>query len=369
MSARQLALVVATAAILLAPSQAHPMQPITTHEGRLWRGGEPFHAYGYNYGPQSWRWLCNCLPPARGASPPSLGYLDHPTRRGLRSISKDFARARRLGANTMRIYIELGQVMRTPTRPRARTLQALSALIGIAEHQGIYLDITGNLVWRPHRAPRGYDQLSDRARWKVQARFWRLVARVGARSPAVLAYELTSEPVMIHGGDWYQGLLGGYWFAPNIARGVPPPDANRAARSWVRYLRDSIRSVDARHLIGLGMLPWGGDWAFGPGNVAPLLDVLFVHSYAADGQVRKEVSAVREFAGSGKPVVLGETYPYAGSLRTQEQFLVESAPHVDGQLSFFLHGEPIDGVPSDPPNAHYRAALRQFVDLKGTLAR
>ena len=367
--AQRLAPVAATAAVLLVPNEAHALRVVTAHDGRLWRGGETFHAYGYNYGPRSWRWLCGCTPATRSATPPTFRYFDDPTTRGLRSISKDFARARRLGANTMRIYIELGQVMRTPTRPHARTLRALSALLGIAEHQGIYLDITGNLVWRPHRAPPGYDQLSDRARWKVQARFWRLVAGVGARSPAVLAYELTSEPVMIHGGDWYQGLLGGYWFAPNIARDVPPPNAKRAARSWVRYLRDTIRSVDARHLIGLGMLPWGGDWAFGPRNVAPLLDVLFVHSYAADGQVQKEVSAVREFAAFGTPVVLGETYPYAGSLRTQAQFLVESAPHVDGQLSFFLHGEPIDGVPSDPPNAHYRAALRQFVDLKGTLAR
>jgi len=295
--------------------------------------------------------------------------LDDPTARGLRSISKDFARARRHGANTIRIYIELGQVMRTLTRPRARTLPALDALIRVAERRGVFLDITGNLVWRPARAPSGYDQLSDRDRWEVQARFWRHVAGVAARSPAVLAYELTSEPVIIEGGYWYHGLLGGYWFAPNVAREVAPSKANSVARSWIRYLRRAVRRVDSRHLIGLGMLPWVGDWAFGPRNVAPLLDVLFVHSYAADGRVREEVSVVREFAASGKPVVLGETYPYAGSLDTQRHFLAESAPHVQGQLSFFLHGEPIEGVVSDPPNAHYRAALRQFVALKGTLAR
>jgi hypothetical protein len=344
------------------------MQAVTTHDGRLWRDGQPFHVYGYNYGPQSWRWLCNCIPPTHGGSAPSFRYFDHPTRRGLTSISKDFARARRLGANTIRIYIELGHVMRTSTRPRVRTLRALDALIRVAERRRLYLDITGNLVWRPDRAPSGYDQLYDRARWAVQARFWRFVAGVAARSPAVLAYELTSEPVMIQGGDWYHGLLGGYWFAPNVARDVGPSKANGAARSWIRHLRQSIRRVDSRHLIGLGMLPWGGDWPFGPRNVAPLLDVLFVHSYAADGQLEREVSAVREFAASGTPVVLGETYPYAGSLRTQEQFLVESAHHVDGQLSFFLQGEPIDGVVSDPPNAHYRAALSQFVGLKRTLA-
>jgi hypothetical protein len=87
------------------------------------------------------------------------------------------------------------------------------------------------------------------------------------------------------------------------------------------------------------MLPCVGDWPFGPRNVAPLLDVLFVHFYPADGQVQREVSAVRQFAASGKPVVLGETYPYAGSLKTHEQFLLATAPYVQGHLSFFLHGE------------------------------
>ena len=363
-----LALVAAIAAVLLVPSPAHATQAVTAHDGRLWRGSDGFHVYGYNYGPQSWRWLCGCIPAVRGSAPPSFRYFDNPTSRGLRLISKDFARERRYGANTIRIYVELGHVMRTPTRPRVRTLRALAALLRVAERRRVLLDITGNLVWRPERAPGGYNRLSDRARWAVQARFWRYVARVGARSPAVLAYELTSEPVIIRGGDLYQGVLGGYWFAANIARDVAPLKANSAARSWIRHLRQAIRSVDPRRLIGLGMLPWVGDWPFGPRNVAPLLDVLFVHFYAADDQVRKELSVVRKFAASGKPVVLGETYPYAGSLKTQQKFLVESSPYVRGQLSFFLHGEPIDGVASDPPNAHYRAALRQFVGLKDTLA-
>jgi hypothetical protein len=368
-SAQRLILVAASGAVLLVPGHSHAMRDITAHEDRLWRGDEPFHVYGYNLGPRAWRWLCNCTPATRGAAPLSFRPFDEPSRHGLRSLSRDFARARRHGANTIRIYIELGQVMRTLTRPRVRTLHALDALLRVAERRGVFLDITGNLVWRPARAPRGYDQLSYRARWEVQARFWRFVAGIGARSPAVLAYELTSEPVIINGGAWYHGLLGGYWFAPNVARDVAPSNADAAARAWLRYLTRSIRSVDSRHLIGLGMLPWAGDWPFAPGNVASLLDVLFVHSYPADGQVRKEVEVIREFSASGKPVVLGETYPYAGSLETQRRFLVASAPYVRGQLSFFLHGEPIDGVALDQANAHYRAALTQFAGLKRTLAR
>jgi hypothetical protein len=366
---KRLALVAATAAVVSLSTQAYAMRAITAHDGRLWRGDQRFHAYGYNYGPQAWRWLCGCVPPARGGPVPSFRYFDDPTSRGLRSISKDFARARRHGANTIRIYIELRHVMRTPRRPRARTLRALAALLKVAERRRVFLDLTGNLVWRREKSPSWYDRLSDRDRWAVQARFWRFVAAVAAPSPRVLAYELTSEPAIIQGGDWYDGFLGGYWFVPNIAREVAPSKANSAARSWIRLLTRSIRNVDRRHLIGLGMLPWVGDWPFGPGNVAPLLDVLFVHSYPRDGQVQQEVAVVREFAAAGKPVVLGETYPYAGSLETHEQFLLASAPYVQGHLSFFLHDEPIAGGSRDLPNAHYRAAVRQFARLKDALTR
>jgi hypothetical protein len=194
---RGLALVAAIAAVFLVPGQAHAAPAVTTHDGRLWRGDERFQVYGYNYGPQAWRWLCGCIPPTRGGPVPSFRYFDNPTVRGLGSISRDFARMRRYGANTARIHIELGHVMRTPTQPRVRTLRALADLLRVAQRRRVLLDITGNLVWRPERAPGWYNRLSDRARWAVQTRFWRSVAGVAAPSPAVLAYELTSEPVII----------------------------------------------------------------------------------------------------------------------------------------------------------------------------
>ena len=94
----------------------------------------------------------------------------------------------------MRIYLQLGQVMATPTQPRRRTLTALRRLLALAETHGIYLDITGNLVWQPSRSPAWYDRMTQQQRWRVQARFWQAVAHTAASSPAVLCYELTSEP-------------------------------------------------------------------------------------------------------------------------------------------------------------------------------
>ena len=357
-------MLLAVIAVMLVPAQARALTTVTARGGALRQGHERFHVYGYNYGPRAWRWMCGCITPTLGRDPvPSFRYFDHPTGRNLRLIGRDLSRMRRRGANTVRLYIELGHIMRTPTRTRARRLRALADLLRVAERRHVYLDITGNLVWRPWRSPGWYDRLSDGARWRVQARFWRSVARVGARSPAVLAYELTSEPVMIEGGAWYPGVLGGYHFGPNVARGVPLAESERAARSWIRLLRRAIRRVDRRHLIGLGMLPWAGDWAFSPRNVAPLLDVLFLHSYPVDGHVEGEISVVKSFAAPGKPVVLGETYPYRGSLETQRRFLVGSAPHVSGQLSFFLRGESGE----DRAGLHYLAALRQFAGLEQRL--
>ena len=102
--------------------------------------------------------------------------------------------ARSLGANTLRVYLEIKAFMKGPTEPEPRTFDALSALLEKAERLRLYLDLTGNLVWRA--PPAWYDELPEQARWAVQARFWRDVARTAGSSPAVLVYELTSEPVI-----------------------------------------------------------------------------------------------------------------------------------------------------------------------------
>lgn len=79
----------------------------------------------------------------------------------------------------------------------------------------MYLDLTGNLVWRA--PPPWYDALPEQARWTVQARFWRAVARTAQGSSAVLVYELTSEPLINDSEHWYCGALDGYTFIHTTA--------------------------------------------------------------------------------------------------------------------------------------------------------
>jgi hypothetical protein len=325
--------------------------PEVHRQGRdLVAAGEPFRVWGFNYG--------------LGRRYPILRYFDRPTERRLARVVADMRRARVLGANTLRVYLELGAFMKGPQQPRQEALGALAALLDKAERIRVYLDLTGNLVWRT--PPAWYDALAERARWAVQARFWRSVAQVAKRSPAVLVYELTSEPVIADADDWYCDEMDGYAFVQRIVREAAGRDGSALARGWIRLLKGAIRTHDRRHLIGLGMLPFEGP--FGAANVADLLDVLLVHEYPEDGREAEAMGLVREFAAHNKPVVVGETAPLLGTPQTWHSFLTGARRFVDGYL-FFYDGRTPAETASTAADAWYAAALRQFLGLRRSLVR
>ena len=312
--------------------------------------GERFRAWGFNYG--------------IGDRYPILSYFDRPTERRLQRVVADMREARLLGANTLRVYLEIEAFMNGPDQPERRAFAALAALLDEAERLHIYLDLTGNLVWRA--PPPWYDALPEQARWAVQAQFWRAVARTAQDSPAVLVYELTSEPVIGDAEGWYCGEMGGYTFVQRIVREIDGRDPSELARRWVRLLTGAIRAHDRRHLIGLGMLPLGGP--FGAANVADLVDVLLLHEYPEDGGAREAISLVREFAAHGKPVILGETAPLFAGADTWRSFLSGSRSLVDGYL-FFYDGRMPGELGTSIADAWYAAALAQFRQLRPSLER
>ena len=349
----RLAVLVCTGAACLcltlgAPAAASPLPEVHRQGSDLAAAGERFRAWGFNYGLRH-RY-------------PILRYFDRPTEQRLRRVVADMREARLLGANTLRVYLEIKAFMRGPNQPRRRALAALSALLDKAEQLRIYIDLTGNLVWRA--PPAWYDALPEQARWHVQARFWRAVARAAQGSPAVLVYELTSEPVINDSEHWYCGELDGYTFIQRIVRETSGRDPSELARRWVRLLTRSIRAHDRRHLIGLGLLPFGGP--FGPANVADLLDVLLVHEYPEDGKAHEAVGRVREFAAQGKPVILGETAPLLSMPDTWQAFLNESRRLLDGHL-FFYDGRTSAEVRATAADAWYAAAIEQFLSLRASL--
>jgi hypothetical protein len=312
-------------------------------------GERPFHVYGFNYDFND--------------KHPNLDYIEEPTRAHLRRLRSDFAKARHLGANTIRIYLELHEFMATPTRTRPGALRALRRTLEEAERAGVLVDITGNLAWHPEHSAAWYDALPDSSRWQVQARFWRAVAGVGARSPNVLCYELTSEPAIGDSDGWYAGVLI-HHYVQYVVRELGGRHPVRLAREWTRTLRDAIRSRDRRHLITIGLLPLRG-WAFDPGNVADLLDLITVHEYPRAGDADSSISLIRSFAGHGRPLLLGETFAF--DRPSQETVLLATRRSLDGTLSFYDGRAPEDVAVATPADELYRQNLISYLGLRTSL--
>ena len=299
------------------------MPPVRAEGTELRAGGHRFVAYGFNY------W---------GDSEPDQLYSfacdnDEALERYLAGMEK----VRDLGANTLRVYLPLFDFIhrnRGEVRVRRRALANLSKVVAAAERLRIYLDLTGNLVWVPSSAPSWYDAMPARHRWGVQAHFWRAVARTAARSPAVLCYELTSEPAIAASSPaWYTGRFGGFDFIQYMDKDAGRRDQMAIARRWTLVLARAIRDHDRRHLIGIGLLPFVKG-PFGAANLQDLLDVLVLHDYPRAGKAASSVRVARAFARYGKPVVLGETAMVLCDEATQRRFLLDARPHLQGFLTF-----------------------------------
>jgi hypothetical protein len=330
-----------------AAADAATMPRISVHGNRLYAGARPWRAWGMNWGV--------------GDHAPVVAYFDNPTAANLSVLRAELGTARDMGANSMRIYLQLGQVMATPTRARRPTLTALQHLLTLAQYDGIYLDITGDLVWQPARAPAWYERMSWQGRWHVQARFWKAVAHAVAASPAVLCYELTSEPIVAAGPGYYYGQVGRWWFIQSIATD-PSSNGDTLARTWIQILAHAVRSQDDRP-VGVGLLPTTTG-PFAPANVADLLDVVIVHEYPTTGHAAAAVSLVRAFAASHKPVLLGETFMLTDDPPTQSAFLTGAARYLVGAFEFFDGRNPTAMQVHTIYDAVYQVGLQQFVALR-----
>ncbi len=333
------------------------MPPIRAHGSQLMADGHPFFAFGFNYsgaGPGRFYSF-------RDRSPGALGrYID------------GMAAARRMGANTLRIYLQLFDFIERHdgrVELRGRALANLRRVLDAARRLGLYLDLTGNLVWKPGGAPSWYNRLPFRARWLVQARFWSAVSRAAAASPAILCYELTSEPVIAAGAPrWYTGSLGRLNFIQYVVREAGTADPDALAREWIRDLKGVIRRHDPHHLIGLGLLP-STRGPFGPRNVAGLLDVLLVHLYPETGHEARAQRVIRAFASRRKPLLIGETFMLRSNAATQRRFLLASRPYVSGVLSFLSpsQGGSARSRAERGASALFRVNLRTFLSLRDRL--
>ncbi|MET0771409.1 MAG: hypothetical protein ABW081_15980 [Solirubrobacteraceae bacterium] len=342
------ALIAAVRALSWGRSAAAPAVQVTGDALRV--DGTEFRVYGFNY--------------EFDGTHPNLAYLDVPSRARLLRMRADFREAAALGANTLRLYVELRHVMASPTRTRPEGLRALRRTLAEARRAGLMVDLTGNLAWDAGRSPAWYDALPERERWQVQAGFWRAVAAVGARAPSLLFYELTSEPAIGDSPSWYAGRLGDQCFVQFVVRKLRGRDPVALARAWTRLLRDAVRSQDRRHPVSIGLLPLRG-WAFDPANLWDLLDVVTVHKYPLEEHRAETAALIRHFAAQGRPLLLGETFAF--DRVAYEDFLLETSGLLAGTLSFYDGRAPHEVATTTPTGAMYRQNLISYLGLRTSL--
>jgi hypothetical protein len=259
------------------------------------------------------------------------------------TVETHFARMKSLGANVVRIHLQLGKFMTGPEKPNRKSLERLARLLCLAEKERLYLDLTGLGCYHKADVPTWYDRLGEKERWDVQARFWRAVAGACVNSPAVFCYDLMNEPVVPGGkrkdGEWLAGAFAGKHFVQFITLDQKGRPRAEIARAWVKHLTTAIREIDQRTLLTVGLVDWSLDRpgltsGFAPSEIAESLDFVSVHLYPETGKLDEALATLAGFS-LGKPVVIEETFPLKCSLDEFAQFIDLSGKHAAGWIGFY----------------------------------
>ena len=283
----------------------------------LAESGAPFRVWGVNYDHDS---------TANGRLLEDYWDEEWETVRG------DFQEMKELGANVVRIHLQIGKFMSAPDKPNEKSLAQLRRLLALAEETGLYLDITGLGCYHKADTPAWYDAMDEAARWDVQARFWSAVAKTCRDSPAVFCYDLMNEPVI--GGKkedgWLAGELGGKHFVQRLTLEPGKRTPIEIAKAWVDKLTAAIRAEDREHLITVGVIPWALVWPtakpiFYAPEVSGALDFVSIHLYPNKGEVDKALTAMAVY-DIGKPLVIEETFPLDCGIEEMDDFLKRSSP-------------------------------------------
>lgn len=258
------------------------------------------------------------------------------------TIVEDFQEIRQLGANCVRIHLQIGKFMEAPDKPNAEALKQLNALTKLAEETGLYLDVTGLACYHKQNIPDWYDALGESERWAVQAKFWESIAKVCSNSPAVFCYDLMNEPILPGNEpatEWLAGELGGKFFVQRLTLDLKGRTRQQVAEAWVNTMVDAIRKHDQRHLVTVGVIPWvfvfgGGEPLFHSPTVGKRLDFVAVHFYPEKGEMEKAVTALKAYE-VGKPLVIEEMFPLQCSQDELVKFIRQSAEWTDGWIGFY----------------------------------
>ena len=269
------------------------------------------------------------------------------------TVVEDFQEIKALGCNVVRVHLQLGRFMKTADDPDQTNLNQLAELVRLVERTGLYLDITGLGCYHKQDVPEWYDSLSESDRWDVQCRFWQAVAKVCQDSPAVFCYDLMNEPILPGEEpetEWLAGELAGKFFVQRISLDAKGRSRQQIAQAWVAKLVGSIRAVDERHLITVGVIPWalpfkGAKPLFYDPAVGEPLDFVSVHFYPEQDEVADALRALQVYE-VGKPLVIEEMFPLKCDLNEMDAFIDGSREFADGWISFYW-GQTVEEYASD----------------------
>ena len=258
-------------------------------------------------------------------------------------IEEDFMEMKDLGANVVRIHLQLGKFMKQHDKINTFAFYKLALLVKLAERSGLYLDITGLGCYHKKDVPIWYDGLSEEERWDVQAQFWEAVAKTCANSPAIFCYNLMNEPVLPGNNkketEWLLGNFGGKYFVQRISLDLKGRSRQQVAKEWIEHLVTAIRKHDNHHLITVGVIPWAHVFPkakpfFYSKEVGKSLDFVSVHFYPKSGEIQKALTALKVY-DIGKPLVIEEIFPLNCTLDELRSFIISSKDSVDGWISFY----------------------------------
>lgn len=264
-------------------------------------------------------------------------------------IEEDFLEMKDLGANVVRIHLQLGKFMIKSDTVNTLALDKLALLVELAERSDLYLDITGLGCYHKRDVPVWYDELPEEERWSVQIRFWEAVAKTCANSPAIFCYDLMNEPVLPGNNkketEWLPGEFGGKHFVQRISLDLKGRTRPQVAAEWVDCLVTAIRKHDKRRLITIGVIPWVHVFPkakpfFYSKEVGEHLDFVSVHFYPKSGEIQKALTALKAY-DIGKPVVIEEMFPLKCNAEELSRFIISSKESADGWITFYW-GKKVD---------------------------
>ena len=215
-------------------------------------------------------------------------------------VEADFREMKQLGANVVRVHLQVGKFMTSPEKANEANLDRLGRLVALAEKIGLYLDITGLGCYRKKDVPPWYDRLGEQQRWDAQARFWEAVAQRCCQEPGDLLLRSDERAGAFQAAVGSRGIGWGRpsWAVTPVTSSSSSPWTRKIvpgpaiARQWCHKLVAAIRKHDQRHLVTVGLVPWSLDRpgltsGFVPKEIAPELDFIAVHLYPENGQGRR----------------------------------------------------------------------------------